>query len=454
MIKRRAVLVILLIVAVLIIGFYPVVFKHKVDAQKSNVLKLYLAGDGENYDKRMDAIIREFQNKYPNIKIQKVMFDTNKNGGIEGYVKKMLTDTLAGDGPDILVLDNMSTRKLEKSEMLLDLKPLIEKDKDFKKSDYNMKVMQAGLYNGKQLIMPIDYYVNQYITTNKLLKDNNIKLKNSCSQNDFMNELDEYINSTNEDKNKYLFSTPMDIEDFLVSSGEKFIDYDNKKVYFDKPEFKRIIENYKKIYNSSKKESDLAGISGVNGLEDLKNGDVLFSNDPIDMRDTFFIYESLVNQYIGEKEIINAMPSYKGGDKITAIVGNSLAISKNAKNKQAAYNFIKIAISQDIQGSRKLPSYIPINKKAARDLENKYMKDEVNSAYEYSKDVTIVKQPLSDNFQRYYNNVLDNLSGAQVTDYEVEQTMMKCLTPYFEDRSSYENCVRILENKIKLYLNE
>ena len=44
------------------------------------------------------------------------------------------------------------------------------------------------------------------------------------------------------------------------------------------------------------------------------------------------------------------MPSYKGGNKVTAIVSNSLAISKNTKNKQAAYNFIKIAIYEDIQG--------------------------------------------------------------------------------------------------------
>ena len=62
--------------------------------------------------------------------------------------------------------------------------------------------------------------------------------------------------------------------------------------------------------------------------------------------DIFFQYESLVNQVIGEKEIINAMLSYKGGDKVTAIVSNSLAISRNTKNKQAAYNFIKIAISK------------------------------------------------------------------------------------------------------------
>lgn len=205
------------------------------------------------------------------------------------YAKKMLTDTLSGDGPDILVLDNMSTRKLEKSEMLLDLKPFIEKDKDFKKEDYNTKVIEAGLYNGKQLIMPLDY-------TEQLLKNNNIKLEDNYSQKDFMNALDGYISSINGNKNKFLFAMPMNIGDFLASSGEKFIDYGNKKVYFDKPEFKEIIDNYKKIYKASKKQSDIMGYCGTDGFEDLKNGNTLFSNDSLMINDTFFEYKSLINQ--------------------------------------------------------------------------------------------------------------------------------------------------------------
>ena len=41
----------------------------------------------------------------------------------------------------------------------------------------------------------------------------------------------------------------------------------------------------------------------MDGFEDLKNGNTLFSNDSIDMRGAFFQYESLVNQVIGESQI-------------------------------------------------------------------------------------------------------------------------------------------------------
>ncbi|WP_242949473.1 ABC transporter substrate-binding protein [Clostridium pasteurianum] len=166
--KKKIILFVPLLIIISVIGIYPVIHRENLDSNESNTLKIYLPGQNGNYDKRLEAVINEFEKKYPNIKIEKVIVD-DSFGNAE-YTKKLLTDTLAGDGPDILDLDNMSTRKLEKSEMLMDLKPLIEKDKDFKKEDYNTKVIEAGLYNGKQLLMPLDYYVNQYITTEQLLK--------------------------------------------------------------------------------------------------------------------------------------------------------------------------------------------------------------------------------------------------------------------------------------------
>lgn len=40
------------------------------------------------------------------------------------------------------------------------------------------------------------------------------------------------------------------------------------------------------------------------------------------------------------------------------------------------------------------------------------MKDEVNLAYKYSKNITVVQQPLSSNFQNYYNKIVDNVGDA------------------------------------------
>lgn len=452
--KKKIKLFIILIIVVVFAGVYSIIFSNSPNEDNSNTLKIYLLGNEEYYDNRMKVIINEFEKRYPDIKIKKVMFDMNSGDGIEGYVKRILTDTLSGDGPDLLLLDYMSTRKLEKSRMLLDLKPLLEKDSDFNEETYNMNVVNAGIYEGKQAVMPLDYYVNQYITTKELLDSKNIDLSNAHNQGEFVKALDGYISSLSDDKSKLLFAAPVNIEDFLASSGEKFIDYDNKEVYFDKPEFKEIVENYKKIYNASRKKADMMGMSGTEGFDGLKNRNVLFSNDPISMRDTFFEVESLISQVIKEKPVIDTIPTYKGGDKVVPIVGSSLAISENTKNVEAAYNFIKIAISEDIQKSKNIPQAIPVNKKAARDLKEYYNNEEANVPYKFSRDLIITSQVLSNDFEKYYNKIIDNLEEGQITNLDIENMIMQSLLPYFEGKLSYQSCINVLTNKVKIYINE
>lgn len=448
--KKRIAILIILVIFIISLVVLPMFCLSKPKKKQSNTLKIYLLGGPG----RLQSTIDEYEKRYPGKKIEKVIFDMNSGDGIEGYVKRLLTDTLSGDGPDILMLDSMSARKLEKSRMLIDLKPLIAKDKEFNKDDYNMKVIKAGMYEGKQVLMPLDYSVNQYITTKELLKLNKIPLSNAKNQTEFVKALEPYINTFDSDKNKFIFGNQVTVESFIAASGIKFIDYDKKEVYFDKPEFRKVIENYKKLYNASRKQKDMMGMSGTDGFDGIKTGNVLLSNDPIDMRDTFFEFESLISQAIKETQVIDTIPSYNGSRKVVPIVQDSLSISRNTENVEDAYNFIKIAISEDIQKSKDQFQAIPVNKKAARELEDYYSKNLVNQTYEFSRDITIKNKPLSDNFKSYFNRIIDDLDDGQVTNKDVGDMIMQCFDPYFEGKADYESCINILINKVKIYINE
>ncbi|NMM63402.1 carbohydrate ABC transporter substrate-binding protein [Clostridium sp. P21] len=460
--KRNKIITIAIIVTIIaIIGIYPMINKKGLNTSNnmnnSNPLKIYiLAYNGEINDHILQSTISEFKSKYPQIKIEKVMFDINKDGGFDGYCKKILNDTLSGEGPDILYLDIINAKKLQKSLMLEDLKPFIENDKDFKKEDYNATVINAGMYKGKLTLMPLNYYVMQYATTVQLLKNNNINLKENCSQNDFIKAIEPYIASINGDKNKILFPAPIRITDFLASSGIDFIDYENKKVHFDKPEFKEIIENYKKIYKTSKKEEDMQGYEGNEGINGLKNGNTLFSGDKMFIAGQLLSLESVINGSTKEEPVINNFPAYKEKDTVNAIVGHSMAISKKTKNKNAAYNFIKIALSEKIQSPEEnlRIQCMPVNKKAAENIKKQYISKEVGKSQDDYTSTKIINQKLSQNFERYYNKITNKVEKAVITDYTIENLMKECLKPYFQDKESYESAVKVLENKVKLYINE
>jgi len=453
--KRKTIIIAFLVVAFVLAGMYPMLHKKNADVETSNTLKLYAVGTDSRVSNELQDTLDEFQKKYPNIKIKKTLFDVNN---IEKYEKTLLSDTLAGKGPDVLYLTSSDAKKLQKSGMLEDLKTLMDKDKSFNKEDYNNKIINAGMYNGKLTLMPLDYYVNQYATTKELLNSNGINLKADSSEKDFIKA----VESGNLNGGRKLFAavggvdpvSNMNLSDFLAGSGYQFIDYENKKVYFDKPEFKELIEDYKKIYKASSKKDAEEGTSGEEGLKALKSGAALFSNDRMDSFKDFLSSESLINGITKEKPCINNMPMLNGGNNVVGIISDSMAINKNSKNKGAAYNFIKCALSTEVQSKASgQTACIPVNNKVVKELEDEY-KSGIGKSYEYDKNDTVVQKPLSTDFQNYVNKVTNNVEKGTIIDDSVNKLMMECLTPYFEDKTSYESALNTLQSKVKIYINE
>ncbi|WP_139355000.1 ABC transporter substrate-binding protein, partial [Clostridium acetobutylicum] len=160
--KKRLAIIGVVIVIIAAIGMYPVFSKKLLRSSDPNTLTIYaLAYNGKlNYD--IEPIVNEFKEKYPNIKLNIVKFSSDSE--YQKYNEKILSDTLSGGGPDIIYFDPEDTnaRAFQKSGMLEDLKPYIEKDKDFNKEDYNSKLLNAGMYKGKLTFIPTDYCVPAY----------------------------------------------------------------------------------------------------------------------------------------------------------------------------------------------------------------------------------------------------------------------------------------------------
>ncbi|KHD37584.1 sugar ABC transporter substrate-binding protein [Clostridium acetobutylicum] len=447
--KKRLAIIGVVIVIIIAVGMYPVFSKKLLRSSDPNTLTIYaLAYNGKlNYD--IEPIVNEFKEKYPNIKLDIVKFSSDRD--YQKYNEKILSDTLSGGGPDIIYFDPEETnaRAFQKSGMLEDLKSYIEKDKDFKKEDYNSKLLNAGMYKGKLTFIPTDYRVPAYITTKELLQKNNIKITENMSQNDFMKSVSGYISNAKSSNGKTLFAKSIDVGDFIASSGFQCVNYENKKMYFDTKEFKDIMENYKKIYNSTPKPA--TNESGEEGLQGIKNGSTLFS---IDQGYTggveFFESESTIKGIAGQTQVINSFPTYEGGNKTIAIAEDLIGMSKKTLNKRAAYNFIKLALSEKIQCDDK--TYTPpINKKSQIDIKDKYLKEEVGKD---AKEYKIILNRPSDDFNKYYDRVTNNVDEVRILDTDVDKLIKECMTPYFDGKSSYDSALKTLENKVKLYINE
>lgn len=454
--KKKFVIVAVVTIFIVAIGMYPVISKTNSKNKKSNTITIYALEYQGHIEKNLQAIIDAFKAKYPNIKINEVTFDGSSEYLM--YNQKILSDTLAGSGPDIIYVDPnfVNVKTIQKSGLFYDLNKSIKKDSSFKKEEYNEKLLDAGLYKGELTYIPLDYYTMGYITTKELLNNNKVNINSNMNENDFVKALSGYIASNKGNSQKTLFASQVGIGNFIASSGFKCVDYENKKTYFDKPEFKDIIDNYKKIYNASPKADDYTATSGSGeeGMDGIKNGTTLLSNDSaytygIDMLES----ESIIKGLTGESEVINSFPTYNGDNKTIAIAADIIGISNNASNKEAAFNFIKVALSEKIQSSISLQG-IPINKEAEAYLKNKYMTEEVGKSEQISSNTNITMEKPSAELNNYYDKITNRVDEAVTLDTNVDKLIMDCMKPYFENQMSYATALKNLENKVNIYIRE
>jgi len=419
-----------IVLLVISICIYPIFTKKSGGSlTSSGSLKVYLLED----DSIQRSLVDEYKINYPQVKVEEVVFKD-----YEDYYTKLSSDLLSGNGPDVVFGYKGVTERLNKiieSGIFKDLRPLIEKEEEFSVDDYNDVIMNSGVYNDKQLFLPYDYSISMYITTKELLSDNKIELDGTESYKELIEALSTYFESGNI-KDKLLFSAFPEISEFINMNELTCIDYKNKTVDFNQEEFKKSVETYKKIYESSL-NYDL--------MEKYQYDQVTMMNDGKIVIENCGAFPNLLYIICRDSIKNGKNPIFLGSLKThTAMLGSFMAINDNSKNQKEAFDFIKLGLSEEFQSKDSITynGNLPINNKA-RDINIENSKKHFN--FNDQKLLEIDKK---------YTEEINNIQKCIVTDQTVENLMGEELLLYFNDEKSLDNCVKDMEDKVKLYLNE
>jgi len=99
-----------------------------------------------------DYLIPQFERTHPNIKIR-----LNSSLGDTGYDAKLLTLIAGRIPPDIVHITQQNFPFYATKDILLDLNPLVEKDRTFNINDYFERVTDGLRFQGKLLGLPSDF---------------------------------------------------------------------------------------------------------------------------------------------------------------------------------------------------------------------------------------------------------------------------------------------------------
>jgi ABC-type glycerol-3-phosphate transport system substrate-binding protein len=358
--------------------------------------------------------IEEFNENNKNVQIMPKDF---KNDW-EGFRNKMATGLVAGDGPDIIMFNTSTFTSIHKaieSGAFYDLNALIKDDKYFKLSDYNEKVLQSGVFNNKRYIIPVGYFINTVTTTKEQMDRDKVSFDKyeRLTWKEVSEVADEYMKTH---KNKYFFEY---LPSAFFSSTDNFVDVDNKKCNFKCPEFIELLDEYKKIYNASLPYEKSRG-----------KDDKYFKNNTFAYPDNAFMRNGFTIAYKDLNKIVYPIEMSEEKGKVSAKPAYMVAINSQCKQKGAAYDFIKLLLSEKIQSIFEFAA-VPVNK----------------AAFELDKTVDTDLTALA-------KRLNENIGNCEISDVGVYSIISQEVKDFLNNKKTAEQTAAAAQDKVNIFLNE
>jgi multiple sugar transport system substrate-binding protein len=424
----------------------PPLFDAPIDLTPTNELVVYIPAPG-NSTWGWDAVIDRFRNLYPdvNLVVEKIVTPISQTDSFTAYTARLTTEIAAGKGPDVFlpsVMRYTDLHKMANAGAFLDFNKIIEQDKSFNLDDYIKPILDGGIYRGRRFIMPFEY-AQPVILISIPEKTNEIEFDMS-QMDDISSFLNEIVRTLPKARENPHFQKMVDLDvytDLFIPSGIQLVDFENGVILPDEVLMKDIFDAYKPYHSiASDYKSDLWPPIPAH----LQDGTVIFAS-PITM--DFFI--KLVGQLkaIGIDYQMHVMPGMNG--EITARSDiNSVAIRAGSPNQLNAWNFIKLLFEPSHQSSWYIKEPIHIDSISVA----------FDSLHNHHKARTRPFEPLSDEEKQTYIDLVTTIDNSSSYNLfymgPIVNMFSEHMTPYFEDKVSYETAIAGLRNQLRLYVSE
>jgi ABC-type glycerol-3-phosphate transport system substrate-binding protein len=345
-------------------------------------------------------------------------------------------ELMAGGGPDIILFHLRtfnSINKVVKTGVFCEMDDYIKKYDVIKYDEYNKSLLDGGVYKGKRYYIPLYYYGSNLCSTNVLLDENSIKINNSgWTWDEFVDSSKEFMKK-NRNNGKYFLSSNYGLFHMMLNWEEPLIDYENQKPNFNSDTFKKLLTVYKELYPAKAPE-------GSDTKSMIKNKKILFQNGPDNPLTCKYCYEDYKAWNLGDLVLVPT-PSLSGKRIENAIPAQGIAINSRCRNKEAAFKFLKIAISYDMQryyyknGETNGNLNMPIN--------NKAFKDDLLSY------TTLPKQLVNQAVQE------QSITGSSlIKDYNIIDMAKELAVDYISGKKTVDQVAKELDDKANVFLNE
>lgn len=400
--------------------------------------------------------IVEFNKNNPEYEIELTSYEDYATNNYNDAITKLNNDMIAGNLPDIIVLNtNMPIDSYISKGLLADLYEFMDKDETINRSDYIEGIFKAYETNGKLYELVSNFSISTIIGKSSLVGDTTGWT------------VDEFIEFADAHPDASLMGREVGRNDFFSSMVrvcfENFIDRDTGECRFNSDDFIKIMEfstrfpkeiDYDKLYSESNYWDEQQSA--------YREGKTLL--DIYDMSNFKTIREIEKGRF-GESVTFKGFPGAKGNGAVFNAY-TEIAITSKASNPDGAWNFVKYFLSdeyQDLYATN--DSYqFPIKKSSLEKLaeiskERPYWEDSDgkkeyydNTYWNVSSSVNIGVNTDEDN--QKVMDLINSTENISRYDEQINKIINEEADAFFEGQKSSKEVAEIIQNRVSNYLAE
>ena len=393
----------------------------------------------------LDAAVSLYNQQYPDRMVTAEKFFAD--GSIENSdaaTQQMLTEVMAGSGPDLIFFTGSSTdiEKMVRRGVFADMEPYFEAD-NFDWSVYNQAVMDAGVWDGHRLVIPLQYNFPMLYTSQTALDETGFSMENCDTFGGLLDEIEAI--QADSDQTREVFRAKFTFYNFANYAGIAYVDYDRQKADLSFPELQRSAEIFQNLGGLELGTYDM----GIDSAADIRDGKALWIC-PFPPVDGFYTGPEVINTF--DDMVMMPIRDVDGG--IQAEITWAVAVRNNSPNLQNAYEFIKYLLSEEYH--TETLNYRWLYYSVLDAANDAYFQDYVYGRAvpltppknTYGLDSVDVRQEDFDELMDYTRQI----TGAYFSC--AETNFMRNMRDYISGEASYEEAIQDAEKQLNLYLSE
>ena len=313
--------------------------------------------------------IIDFNRKHDNVRIElRDYSEYSTNGDLNAGLTKLRTEMLAGNVPDIIDLNGLPAKQFAAKGLLADLYPLIDADPELSREDFFPAVLKAMENDGKLYATCSGFDIISAVGASRV-----VGKEPGCTYQQLMDalkEMPEGCTVFNNTETRYEV-----LRMCLTFDMDRFVDWNTGEVRFDSPAFIDLL-NFTKTFRAEFDWEHYEWSEEDDAFNRIREGRQMLLGVSLYGFDALSQYEDL----FGGLDALTFVgyPTSEGvGNMMNTNAG--YAISETCQNKEAAWEFVRVFLTEDYQDNNvwSFPSNIHSYETKRKDaMTPTYLKDE------------------------------------------------------------------------------